>query len=106
MYMSIYLQGETPPQGILQKTKKNRHPHGQRCSRINKLHMNIKLKCNKTAEPHGPAEINFQKQKLLVSTYRAKRRRRIFFEKQKRAAYPPGLAAHALSKISIRKIKT
>ena len=53
--------------------------------------MNIKLKCNKTAEPHGPAEINFQKQKLLVSTYRAKHRRRIFFRKQKEQHILPDL---------------
>ena len=49
------------------------------------------MKRAKTAEPHGPAEINFQKQKLLVSTYRAKHRHRIFFEKQKEQHILPDL---------------
>lgn len=65
------------------------------------------MKRAKTAEPHGPAEINFQKQKLLVSTYRRKRRRRIFFEKQKEQHILPDLLlTHYHKKISIRKIKT
>ena len=49
------------------------------------------MKRAKTAEPHGPAEINFQKQKLLVSTYRAKHRLEVFFEKQKEQHILPDL---------------
>ena len=64
------------------------------------------MKRAKTAEPHGPAEINFQKQKLLVSTYRAKHRHRIFFEKQKEQHILPDLLLTLIIKISIRKIKT
>ena len=64
------------------------------------------MKRAKTAEPHGPAEINFQKQKLLVSTYRAKHRLEVFFRNKKSSISSRTCCSSIIIKISIRKIKT